>query len=218
VVYTVTATDPDNPPSDLTITCDHPSGSTFAIGTTTVICTATDPAGNTSSGGFQITVVDVTPPTLQLPSNITANATSPAGASVVYTVTATDPDNPPSDLTITCNHPSGGTFAIGTTTVTCTATDPTGNTSTGGFHITVLNAADQLGILYKQVQDNGLSNGLASKVAAAQSALARGNTNAACGNLTLFISQVQAQSASIGPALAAQLIAEAKQIKAVIGC
>ncbi|MDO8576438.1 MAG: HYR domain-containing protein [bacterium] len=42
--------------------CDPGSGSTFAIGTTTVTCTATDTAGNSASVHFDIGVVDTTPP------------------------------------------------------------------------------------------------------------------------------------------------------------
>ena len=53
------------------------------------------------------------------------DATSPQGAVVSYTVRATDPDNAPSQLTITCAPASGSTFAIGTTTVNCTASDLT---------------------------------------------------------------------------------------------
>ena len=58
------------------------------------------------------------------PTDITAAATSSAGAVVTYTApVAEDPQNatPP---TATCSTPSGSTFPIGVTTVTCTASDP----------------------------------------------------------------------------------------------
>ena len=58
----------------------------------------------------------------------------------------------------------------------------------------------------------------AAKLAAVQSNLKVGDKQDACGILTAFITQVNSLKASIGPALAAQLIAEAKQIKTVIGC
>jgi hypothetical protein len=60
VVYQATAQDaiegPINP------SCAPVSGSTFPIGTTSVVCTATDAAGNTASATFTATVSDVTTP------------------------------------------------------------------------------------------------------------------------------------------------------------
>lgn len=87
---------------------------------------------------------DTTPPVLTLPSTITMNAPSPAGAVVSYHVTATDPDNSPDQLTIQCAPSSGSTFPIGTTTVNCTASDPAGNTATSSFQIVVKSAAEQI--------------------------------------------------------------------------
>jgi len=43
--------------SDPTIVCTPPSGSLFPIGKTTVVCLATDPAGNAASCGFEVTVL-----------------------------------------------------------------------------------------------------------------------------------------------------------------
>jgi hypothetical protein len=56
VTYIATATDPDTPASQLRITCSPPSGSIFPIGTTTVYCQARDPAGNSTTGSFQVIV------------------------------------------------------------------------------------------------------------------------------------------------------------------
>jgi HYR domain len=56
VTYAVSATDPDNLAGELTIVCSPASGSTFPIGTTTVNCTASDPAGNSTSGSFSVVV------------------------------------------------------------------------------------------------------------------------------------------------------------------
>ncbi|MGY1833426.1 endo-1,4-beta-xylanase [Geodermatophilus sp. SYSU D01180] len=57
------------------------------------------------------------------------HATSPgaAGTKVSYTVTAGDTRD--GAVTATCTPPSGSRFPIGTTEVTCTATDTAGNTS-----------------------------------------------------------------------------------------
>jgi hypothetical protein len=60
VTYEVTATDPDNEASTLKLSCAPPSGSTFLIGETTVECTASDPAGNTTHASFRVTVTGAT--------------------------------------------------------------------------------------------------------------------------------------------------------------
>src|SRR5574341_1296361 len=103
------------------------SGSTFPLGTTTVTVTATDAASNSSSKTFTVTVQDTTPPVIGAVSNVTAAASSPAGAVVSFPLpTATDAVSLP---TVSCLPASGSTFPLGTTTVTCTATDTAGNTS-----------------------------------------------------------------------------------------
>jgi hypothetical protein len=132
VSYTVTATDNVDP--NPTVSCTPASGSTFPLSTTTVNCTATDASGNQSSGSFTITVRDTTGPTLTLSSNLTAEATSSAGAAVTYSVSASDSV---STATVSCTPASGSTFPLGTTTVNCTARDAAGNESRGSFTITV---------------------------------------------------------------------------------
>jgi hypothetical protein len=128
VSYTVTATD------NATITCTPASGSTFPLGTTAVNCTATAVTG-TTSGSFNVTVRDTTPPALSLPANITAEATGPNGAAVTYTATATDLVD--GSVAVTCSPASGSTFPLGTTTVQCSATDAHNNTAHGSFTILV---------------------------------------------------------------------------------
>jgi hypothetical protein len=121
----------------VTVSCVAPSGSTFALGTTTVTCSASDLAGNIATKFFKVTVQDKTAPTISnTPPNITTEATSAAGAAVTYTnPTATDAvDNEP---TISCTPASGSTFALGTATVTCTAQDDAGNSSMSTFTVTV---------------------------------------------------------------------------------
>jgi hypothetical protein len=134
VSYTVTATD-DRDPSP-TITCTPASGSTFPLGTTPVNCSATDKAGNKAEGSFNVIVQDKTAPVLKLPTaDITAEATSASGAAVTYTATATDNIDGP--IAIDCKPASGSTFPLGTTTVTCSATDKAGNEASGSFNVIV---------------------------------------------------------------------------------
>ena len=73
-------------------------------------------------------MVDTTSPVLSAPASFSVVATSGSGAS------ATDNIGTP---TITYSPVSGGTLAVGTTTVTATATDSVGNTASGTFFVTV---------------------------------------------------------------------------------
>jgi len=127
VTFTVTAT------GGATIACSPASGSTFAIGTTPVTCTATNASG-TDSGSFNVNVYDG-PPELTVPDDITAEATSASGAVVTFTVSATDAID--GTITPVCSASSGDTFPLGTTTVTCTATDTVLNEAEKQFDITV---------------------------------------------------------------------------------
>jgi hypothetical protein len=134
VSYTATATDLVDGP--VPASCTPASGSTFALDQTTLVtCTATDASGNTTAGTFPVTVADTTPPSLNLPGDITAGATGPAGAAVSYTATATDLVDGP--VPASCTPASGNSFPMGTTTVNCSATDAHGNTATGSFKVTV---------------------------------------------------------------------------------
>lgn len=130
------ATAADNVTASPTITYSKASGTLFPIGSTTVTVTATDSAGNASSGTFSVTVPDTTAPVLTLPSNVTVNATSSSGAVVNYGV-ATATDNAAVSPTITHSKASGTIFPIGVTPVTVTATDVAGNVSSGTFTVTV---------------------------------------------------------------------------------
>jgi predicted dienelactone hydrolase len=92
--------------------------------------------------------LDVRAPTIHV-ANVTANATGPTGATVSYSATATDDVDPHPQLT--CAPASGARFAIGTTTVSCTATDARGNRATKTFTVTVLGAGAQVANLLADV-------------------------------------------------------------------
>jgi hypothetical protein len=152
-----------------------------------------------------------------VPVQITTNATSPAGVVVNYAVTATDPDDAVSSLT--CTPGSGSTFPIGTTTVTCVATDTNDNTSTAGFTVHVKGAAEQLADLAAAVVGVGPGTSLRNNVNRAQAYVAAKNVRAACLTLTVFVSEVNAVSGlTIPQAQAAALTESAKRIKNVLGC
>jgi hypothetical protein len=118
------------------VSCDVPSGSTFVLGLTTVNCTATDAAANTSdSASFDVDVRDTTAPTLTVPAPIVVEATTLEGAPADFTPTATDAVD--SSVAISCTPASGSIFPLGATVVTCDATDDYENTSSGSFTVTV---------------------------------------------------------------------------------
>jgi len=82
---------------------------------------------------------DMTPPVLALPPPIVTEATGPAGATVTFDVTASDPDDAAGP--VTCAPASGSVFTIGTTVVTCNSADTHGNTGTDAFTVTVSDTA-----------------------------------------------------------------------------
>ena len=164
-------------------------------------------------------------PTLVLPADNTVDATSPAGAPVSYAVSATDDADP--DPSVSCNPASGSVFAIGTTPVACTATDHAGNSSSGSFSVTVLGAKEQLANLIAEVVNaSGLPPALKTQLIAKLKALAAGfdpanakQKQAVCVALNVFKGAVQALSGrGIPPAQAAEWIADANRIRAVLGC
>jgi hypothetical protein len=125
----------DNDPQ-AAATCDHPSGSSFPVGDTTVICTATDRAGNSSTAcQFTVTVESLGGCTLGCPQDITVNNDAGAcGAIVTYPGATSSQDCAAG--TVSYSQASGTSFPVGTTTVT--ATRSTGETCT--FHITVVDS------------------------------------------------------------------------------
>jgi hypothetical protein len=128
VTFTVTANDLVD--GSVAVTCVPASGSTFAITTTAVSCSATDAHGNTGTGSFNVTVQDTTPPTIDFHADVgPIDATGLDGAIVIYTSPATH-DLVDGDGVATCLPASGSTFALGDTTVTCNATDFHGNAAT----------------------------------------------------------------------------------------
>ncbi|MBL8189385.1 MAG: HYR domain-containing protein [Acidobacteria bacterium] len=131
-----TPTANDNCTTTPTVTCSPASGSSFALGVTTVTCTARDAANNSSSCSFTVTVNDTTVPTISCPGNQSAG--SSGGAVAVVFPTPTAMDNCTTTPNVTCNPASGSNFPVGVTTVSCTARDASSNQSQAcSFTVTV---------------------------------------------------------------------------------
>ncbi len=132
VTYVATVT--DNVDTTVAVACS-PLPGTFALGATLISCVAQDAAGNIGTAAAAVDVVDTTPPAITVPANISLTATSAAGATATFTTSATDIVD--GAVTTSCSHTSGSTFALGTTTVACTAQDAAGNASSKSFTVTV---------------------------------------------------------------------------------
>ena len=111
------------------VSCNPPSGSTFPLGGTTVLCTATR-GTETVTERFPVMVTDTTPPSIVVPDSIVTD-----NAVVHFTVTATDALDPAP--VVVCNPASGSTFPGGVTRVNCFATDHHLNYARGSFTVTV---------------------------------------------------------------------------------
>jgi HYR domain len=143
VTYTASASNPQSKP--VGVSCDGPGGGSangslivtarFPLGTTTVTCTAGD-GEDTVSGSFQVLVQDTTPPAVAVPSPTEQEATGPNGATAAYGAAAAS-DVVDGPLVPQCAPASGSLFPLGTTPVTCTATDAAGNTGSGSFAVVV---------------------------------------------------------------------------------
>jgi hypothetical protein len=155
-------------------------------------------------------------------SNLSVNATGPAGATVNYALpTATDLV----DVTdrVTCTPAPGSTFAIATTTVTCKAVDQAGNTASKTFKVSVLGSSSQISALRTLVSNapelntststKALKNMLLNDIGSA--------SKPSCSGLAKFLTDVQTHTVPGGPITqidALVWVANANQIRAVLSC
>jgi Concanavalin A-like lectin/glucanases superfamily/HYR domain len=124
------------------VLCSPASGLFFPVGTTTVTCSTT--AGPNCT--FTVKVNDTQPPVITCPANQTAvtnqSACPSPACQVVNFPAPTASDNCPG-VVVVCNPAAGSCFPVGATTVTCTATDTSGNTATCSFTVTTFDVALQ---------------------------------------------------------------------------
>ena len=123
----------------LTVTCTPPSGSSFPVGSTTVNCAGKDGSNITRASCSFVVTVSAVPCTLTCSANVVVSEdgnTNPyRGAVVTYPAPTTQNC---SAVTIACSPPSGSRFPLGTTAVTCNATNGSGNNvASCSFTVTV---------------------------------------------------------------------------------
>ena len=134
------------------VTLAPPVGSTysatFPIGTTEVTCSASSGGASplTAAESFTVTVKDGPPRFTTVPSDFGVTATKVSGFRVFFQAASSDApggvypaaiDDVDGAIVPTCAPASGSVFPIGTTLVTCRASDHVGNRATASFNVTV---------------------------------------------------------------------------------
>lgn len=131
------------------------------IGNNSITLTVEDVNGNISTCTSTVTVEDNEDPTITgVPANITVTANQNDCTPSVNWTPPTGDDN--CSVTLTSNYNSGDDFPIGTTTVTYTAVDGSGNTATASFNVTVTPTPLVVNVTTSDVDCYGGANGTAS--------------------------------------------------------
>ena len=112
------------------------AGGSFHVGTNLVTWTVTDTSGNISTCVQQVIVRDIQNPVINCPTNLvlTTDPGQCSRSNVTFTVGWADNCGV---TNVVSSMASGSTFPVGTTTVTNTVTDASGNTTTCTFTVTV---------------------------------------------------------------------------------
>jgi probable HAF family extracellular repeat protein len=120
------------------VICAPTNGSRFSKGLTVVTCSAHDGSGNTNTCSFTVTVVDNQSPVISgCPGNLTNYITPGSTSAVVTWSTPTASDNCDGNVPVVCTPPSGSLFTVGSTSVTCRASDTSSNSDSCSFTVDV---------------------------------------------------------------------------------
>ncbi|MDX8393532.1 MAG: HYR domain-containing protein [Mariprofundales bacterium] len=133
---------------DASVLVSNNAPAQLPLGVTAVSFSTIDAAGNSSSAIATITVIDQTPPNIQVPAPITINATTASGipqtdpyiASFLQAVSAQD--NVDGIIQTTNNAPT--LFAMGSTSVTFSAQDAVGNITNSTVSVLVNNMSNTI--------------------------------------------------------------------------
>ncbi len=209
----------------------------YPVGTTTITWKATDAAGNMATCMQTITVKDTQAPVITCPANQVGVTNGVATTATVTVPNPTATDNCDASPTINCTRSDAQPFSnpvypLGTTTITCTATDHASPTNTSlpcSFTVVVRTpraAANNLKTLVQALVPGTLTqaqaNTLNGFLELATTHLEQGNNPAACTDLANFVAQCNAfgPSPGSGPMNAAQrdsLISYANKIRNALG-
>ncbi len=167
-------------PGNLTLTNDFNGTDNaddfYPVGATQVTWTALDTqTGLSSDTTITVTVNDVEDPTIASVADIAVSATDAAGIVVDFAAPSFADNCPAATIAQTAGPASGSVFPVGTTLVTFTVTDASGNTAETSFNVVVSLAAP---LVLEGLSDVAVSNdaGLCSAVVTLGEPTVSGNT------------------------------------------
>jgi hypothetical protein len=140
--------DPDGDPITLVQVPPAPYGK----GTTNVTLTVTDNQGASDSCTATVTVLDREPPALTCSAPQVVECTGSGSAVATYSATATDNCG---FASTSCVPPSGSSFPLGTTAVTCNAVDDSKNSSSCSSSVTVVDTTKPVVSCVESVNPSG---------------------------------------------------------------
>ena len=220
LAYEVTATDAED--GAVPVTCTPGPGGEHPLGDVLVSCSSTDSDGLTATASFTVTFVDTTAPVMQL-LPIKAAPSGPDGTRMGWDTHPTD--NADWYPAVVCEPESFSDFVfpIGDTTVSCTATDDSGNSSTGSFVVHVFSVAELLRQAEAYLVEVGveptLRRSLTAELEDAARAADKHKTAATCSAIAVYQDHVRAQSGKrLTAETAAALLANADGIRAIVPC
>jgi hypothetical protein len=161
-------------PEPLEASCTPPPGSFFALEdntgdgvldptVVTISCSATDAGLNTGSLDFDITIQDTTPPTIEaaagvsFPIEVAVGSSGSGSLDFEAQVVATDVDGVDPDPSLSCSAGgagSGDSLTIGSYTVSCTATDASGNSSPAFDYEVIVGFGNFVGVSFNKGKVN----------------------------------------------------------------
>ena len=179
--------------------------------------------GVVTEGGLAVqeAAPDSEPPEIHLPDLALVNATRPRGARISYVAWASDNLDPlPS---IECSPPRGIWLTQPWTTITCTSSDYSGNTTTRSIRLVLIGVVAQLQMLEDVVNGYGLDDRTARRLTfelrQARRAYRSWWPRPACTWLARFVSLASRESGhGLTPQQAGRVLADAQRIRGAAGC
>jgi hypothetical protein len=184
-----------------------------------------DAAGNVATPQTVTNInIDQTGPVFVPIDDLTLTPTSPNGAPVIFIPAVTDALSSAGGLTATCVDQTSAPFTsgqiapVGTTTITCTATDLAGNTSIESFVVNVGDPSDLLAKLradtITRVTNPAAERALVATLDQVRQHYTRGNPLGVYFSMLTYVVQMEryADARAVSPAGARQLLLDARVV------